>query len=89
MGQDAPASQAMRGKVNPSKWVSSSGKVHHRRLRFWVGTDHETEASPSVITTLCGSRQRLTLAGEGAVVDCGVCLRAANTRAHLNRPEAA
>ena len=67
----------------PSKWTTPSGKVHRRRLRFWVGTDHETPADPAKITTLCGSRSPLTPASVGAVVDCGVCIKATNTRAHL------
>lgn len=69
--------------MRPSKWVSPSGKVHRRRLRFWVGTKYEKAADLSIVITLCGSREPLRLAPAGAVVDCGVCIKATNTRAHL------
>lgn len=69
--------------MRPSKWVTPSGKVHRRRLRFWVGTAHETKANPDVVTTLCGTRQPLKPAVDGATVDCGVCIKASSTGAHL------
>lgn len=70
----------------PSKWVSASGKVHRRRIRFWPGQPYEKFTDEQVIT-LCGRGRNagdlLRPAPKGAIVDCGVCLRASNTKGHL------
>lgn len=70
--------------MKPSKWVSPSGRVHRRRLRFFVGTAHEMAADPSYVVTLCGRREDvLWPAQKGEPVTCGICLKAQNTKAHL------
>lgn len=70
----------------PSRWATPSGKVHHRRLRFWVGTKDEVAASIEPVITLCGKSQRDSIrrVPDSTPVDCGVCVKAANTRAHLS-----
>lgn len=69
--------------MRPSKWVTPSGKVHRRRLRFHL-RDTPTPARPELgVITLCGTRSPLTPAPKGAVVTCLVCIKASNTKAHL------
>jgi hypothetical protein len=57
--------------------------VHHRRLRFYVGTADEVRAPVTGIITLCGRQWLLDPVADHVEVDCKSCLAAAKTQAHL------
>jgi len=77
--------EAEEDKPQPVEvWVGPNGTAHYRRRRWWVGTKDETVDVVPSARTLCGQRVATGWdRHDDATVTCGVCLKAANTGAHL------
>jgi hypothetical protein len=64
-------------------WMSASGKVHLRRMRWYVGTPDERVAPPTPVIMMCGQRGKdLKPTDDRVGVTCLTCQGSMGTGAH-------